>query len=159
MQKLITIQPGTAADLSLPYPFHVFEDGRVDRQDFWQGRIFRVIGFQTYFERMTIDLWWRDAVAEPERAIGMYVVTADDKGFNATWSVHRNAISNVSVIELDERYTVEGQGVTGSGETLEDAKKDFKRFGGKLSEGYQATYYLGNRDPEVTTKKARAARV
>jgi hypothetical protein len=163
MQKLITIQPGMNADMSLPYPFHVFEDGRIDRQDFWRGKVFRVIGFQKDFERMTIDLFWHEATADPERAIGMYVVTADDKGFKATWSVHRSAISNVSVTELPERYTVVkgdiATGITGSDETLELAKKWFKQAGGKLSEGYDIYYWLGNREVEVTTKQARAARV
>jgi hypothetical protein len=161
MKTLITIQPGMAADFSLPYPFHVFDDGRIDRQDFWRGKMFRVIGFQTYFERMTIDLFWRDIVEEPERAIGMYVVTADDKGFDATWSVHRNAISHVEVTKLPEAYVVKNEqtGVSGGGNTLDEAKKNFKQAGGKLSDGYQIDYFLGNRDVEVTVKKARTARV
>lgn len=158
MQRYTTIQQGMAADFSLPYPFHVFEDGRVDRQDFWKGRVARVIGFQADLNEKTIDLFWADAVNDPQRAVGMYVVTADTNGYNAKWSVWRSAIRDVSVIELDERYTVEGQGVIGTGETLEEAKKDFKRFGGRLGAGYTATHYLGSRDPEVTEKKARAGR-
>lgn len=155
MQKLTTIQPGMTADFSLPYPFHVFEDGSVDRQDFWRGKVARVIGFQADIDVMTVDLFWFDAVKDPQRAVGMYVVTSDDKN---KWAAHRSAISDVTVTELYERYTVEGDGVIGSGETLEDAKKDFKHFGGKLSDGYTIKHYLGNRDPKVTVKKARAAR-
>jgi hypothetical protein len=162
MKQYLTLQPAEFTDFitedghelkKLPYPFYVHEDGRIDRQDFWRGTVSRVIGFQADYNRMTIDLFWDDAVKNPESAVGKFVVTADARG---KWSVHGNAISSVEVTELEERYTVEGQGVIGTGETLEDAKKDFKKWGGKLSEGYQATHYLGSFEPEVTTKKARA---
>lgn len=89
--KTITIQPDPGNPLApLPYPFHVEEDGIVQRQDFWRGNVYRVIGFQEIFERHRIDLEWKEVWNKPELAIGKYVVTSDDKG---QFSVHQHPIS------------------------------------------------------------------
>jgi hypothetical protein len=151
MAKYFTIQQESLPDMTLPYPFFVRENGLVDRQDFWRGKVYRVIGFQKSLDKMTVDLFWSDAIKNPELATGMYVVTSDDKN---KWGVYRSPIGSIDVKELDERYVVTGD-VTGSGPTLEDAKKDFKRFGGKLSDGYRIEYFLGNFEPEVKVVKAR----
>lgn len=80
----------------LPYPFFVNEDGSVRRQDFWDGRPFKVIGFQTDLAVQQIDLWWADATKDPQKAVGMYVVTADEDG---DIGVHISAIANVEILE------------------------------------------------------------
>ena len=41
----ITIQPTNMEDGTSPYPYHVGMDGLIQRQDFWKGRPFRLIGF------------------------------------------------------------------------------------------------------------------
>ncbi len=160
MAKYFTIQQEQTPDMVLPYPFFVRESGLVDRQDFWMGKVLRIIGFQKDLNKMVIDLWWSDAVKNPEQATGMYVVTADNKN---NWGVYRSPIGEIRVEELAERYTiVQGgditNGITGTDETLELAKKWFKQAGGKLSDGYEIHYFLGNFEPEITVKKARAAR-
>lgn len=106
-KKIITLQPAAGTDQitedgtelqQLPYPFHVFaEDGSIDRQDFWMGDPLRVIGFAEKLDRRQIDLRWRDAARNPQRAVGMYVVTQDQSGGMA---VHLSAIAKVEVHEL-----------------------------------------------------------
>jgi hypothetical protein len=79
-----------------PYPYHVdAATGRIQRQDFWQGRVFRVIGFVVDPGRMEIDLWWPDVATHPQRAVGMYVVVADDNG---RWSTNVAAIMTVTSV-------------------------------------------------------------
>ncbi|MEU6715214.1 hypothetical protein ABZ897_27425 [Nonomuraea sp. NPDC046802] len=46
---------------------------------------------------MQIDLLWEDAVQEPERAVGMYLVTADaDGGFGT----HPTPVESLEVVTL-----------------------------------------------------------
>ena len=160
MAKYFTIQQNQLPDMTLPYPFYVRENGLVDRQDFWRGKVLRIIGFQRDLNKMTVDLFWSDAVKDPSKATGMHVVAADNKN---NWGVYRSPIGEIKVEELAERYTiVQGgdvaTGITGTDETLELAKKWFKQAGGKLSDGYEIHYYLGDFAPEITVKKARTAR-
>jgi hypothetical protein len=85
----------------LPYPFHVWEDGLIHRQEFWQGRPLRVVGFAARFDREQIDLWWSHAADDPEKAIGMYVVTQNRDNTMAT---HQTAIASVEVHMVDATY-------------------------------------------------------
>lgn len=102
--KLIKLQPSEFVDqirdghemTKLPYPFYVHEDGSVDNQDLWQGDPARVIGFAADLAVQQVDLWWEDAVADPQRAVGMYIVSVSDKG---SMGAHVNAVSSVDVIE------------------------------------------------------------
>lgn len=64
----------------LPYPLFVSEDGSIGRQDIWQGRLARVVGFMADLAVQRVDLWWKDAYTDPQRAVGMYVVVADAQG-------------------------------------------------------------------------------
>lgn len=64
----------------LPYPLFVDESGMVGRQDLWNGRILRVVGFQRDLAVQQVDLWWAEAYADPQRAVGMYVVATDKNG-------------------------------------------------------------------------------
>lgn len=100
----ITLQPSPRVDnivdgiemTQLPYPFHVDADtGDVGRQDFWRGDPARVVGFQKDLAVQRIDLWWRDAVKNPEQVVGMYVVTAGTSGLG----VHVLAIAEVRVTD------------------------------------------------------------
>jgi hypothetical protein len=63
-----------------PYPILVDQDGNVDHQDFWQGKVLRIIGFQRSYDVQQIDLWWRDAFQDPQKMIGMYPVSTDADG-------------------------------------------------------------------------------
>lgn len=103
MATFITVQPAPKIDgldpsghemTQLPYPFHVFEDGSIDRQDFWRGDPKRVVGFQKDLAVQQIDLSWSAAWKDPEKAIGMYVVTQTAKG---QMSVHLTAIQSMEV--------------------------------------------------------------
>jgi hypothetical protein len=80
----------------LPYPFYVFQTGRVGLQGFWHGRVKRAIGFQADLAKHVIDLHWQDAWSDPEKTVGMYLVTADASG---TWSVHPTAIASATMSE------------------------------------------------------------
>lgn len=80
----LTIQPAPRVDhitedgtelTQLPYPFHAGKDGVIQRQEFWEGKPLRVLGFSRDLAKQQINLWWPEAWTDPERAIGMYVVT------------------------------------------------------------------------------------
>lgn len=103
MKNLIKIQPSAFTDqirdghqmTKLPYPFFVEEDGSVANQDLWRGNPAKVIGFQADLAVSQIDLWWADAVKDPARAVGMYLVTADVMG---SWETHMTAIETVEML-------------------------------------------------------------
>jgi hypothetical protein len=58
--------------------------------------VHRLIGFVDAPGSITITLHWLDAVADPQRAVGKYAVTADSRG---RWSTHQNAIASMRVQE------------------------------------------------------------
>lgn len=155
MQRYFTIQPDMLPDMSLPYPYFVREDGRVDRQDFWRGKIYRVIGFQADINAMRVDLFWSDFLKDPQRAVGMHAVTADDKN---KWGTDRATVGSVRVENLDESYVVENGDVAGRSDTLDGAKAEFKRLGGRLSDGYSIQFFLGDFAPEIKTVNPRKSR-
>jgi len=103
MDKLIRLQPSPRVDnivdgremYQLPYPYTVAEDGKIANQDFWQGEMFAVIGFQQDPAVQRIDLWWKDAAEDPQKAVGMYLVTTSRAG---NWSVHDTAIRDAEVL-------------------------------------------------------------
>jgi len=104
MRKIIRLQPSAYVDqirgghemTKLPYPFYVAEDGSIGRQDFWKGRFVRVVGFAADLHVEEINLWWSEAVRDPQRAVGMYVVTAD---YEEAFETHPTAVERVEVIE------------------------------------------------------------
>ncbi len=107
MAKIYKIQPSAYIDQitadghelhKLPYPFYADEKGAVGQQDFWRGDPARVVGFQEDLARHQVDLWWHDAVKDPQQAVGMYLVTADSKG---NLGVHQTAMDSVVVFETD----------------------------------------------------------
>lgn len=108
MPTIIKLQPapridnitadGTALH-QLPYPFHVYEDGRVGEQDLWNGDPSHVIGFQKDLARRMPDLWWADVVKDPQQAVGMYMVTTSTTG---NTGVHLTSIASVTVFETEE---------------------------------------------------------
>jgi hypothetical protein len=64
----------------LPYPFYADEDGMVQRQDFWRGKVYKVVGFVGDLARQEVDLLWSDALKEPEQVPGMYLITITSFG-------------------------------------------------------------------------------
>jgi hypothetical protein len=86
----------------LPYPFYADEFGAVGRQDFWRGDPSRVVGFQKDLYVQRIDLWWTDAVKNPEAAVGMYLVTEDSRG---NYGTHQTAMAAVE--RMDEGTAAE----------------------------------------------------
>jgi hypothetical protein len=91
------IQPEEQADHKLPYPFFADESGAIGRQDVWKGNPTQVIGFQSDLAVMEIDLLWEDAIQDPDRASGMYLVTADADG---NFDTHLTLIESLMVVTL-----------------------------------------------------------
>jgi hypothetical protein len=83
----------------LPYPFYADASGAVQRQDIWNGKVTRVIGFQRDLARSAIDLRWADAVKNPAEAVGMYLVTSDKAG---DWGTHHTAVQTMELVTTDE---------------------------------------------------------
>lgn len=107
MSRRFKIQPAARTDhiaedghelQQLPYPFFVDEAGRVGRQDFWNGRVFQVIGFVADPARMEVDIFWPDILDLPGAAVGLYLITADDHG---RFSTHESAVAEVAEFEAE----------------------------------------------------------
>lgn len=81
----------------MPFPFFVGRDGKIGRQDVWNGSPLRVVGFQRDLSVQQIDLWWKAAVEDPSRAVGMYLVTADSRG---EFSGHLTAVDSVELVDV-----------------------------------------------------------
>lgn len=99
---IITLQPSRCVDhvtpdgtelTQRPYPFRVSEDGAILNQEYWQGSPNHVVGFVGDLRRHEVDVYWRHVVADPQRAVGMYLITADADG---TWAVHVVAVESVT---------------------------------------------------------------
>lgn len=100
--QIITLQPSARTDhitddghelQQLPYPFHVDERGFVQRQDFWQGKVFRVIGFTARPEPGNLVTSWPEVWRDPALAVNKYLVTSDEDG---EWSSHVMAIQSAT---------------------------------------------------------------
>lgn len=80
----------------LPYPFYVDDKGFVQLQDFWQGMVYKVIGFQNHPAVQKIDLWWDDVAKDPSLAVGKYLVTSDKNG---NWGSFPTAVTTCEKVE------------------------------------------------------------
>lgn len=103
--RIITIQPAEVTDqimadgtelTKMPYPFHLREDGAIDRQDFWHGSPLALIGFQDQIDVLQVDLPMAEFWRYPQTAVGKYAITLDSDG---TINTHLVAIESVSVHE------------------------------------------------------------
>lgn len=79
----------------MPYPFFVDENGFVQQQDFWQGMVFKVIGFQNHPSVQKLSLLWSE-VKDPSEIIGKYLVTTD---VNGQWGSFPTAITQAEKTE------------------------------------------------------------
>lgn len=102
--RLVKLQPASHTDhitadgtelQQLPYPFFVTPAGHIEKQDLWQGRPYRVVGFVSDLASQRVDLWWLAAAEDPQQAVGMYIVTIDVGGRIAT---RLTAVSSVEVL-------------------------------------------------------------
>ncbi len=103
--KIITVQPSPVVDhitpdgtelTRLPYPYHVAEDGSVQRQDFWRGEPSAIVGFQRRVDVQSVDLYWEDAWKDPQKAVGMYPVLAE-RGTFATLQIAVESMTETEV--------------------------------------------------------------
>ena len=84
----------------LPYPLIADENGMIAGQDFWCGLHHHVIGFQKDLSVQVIDLRWKDALDDLDKAIGMYLVTSDRAG---DWGSLWTAVKSVTELNLKDR--------------------------------------------------------
>jgi hypothetical protein len=105
--KVITLQPSEYTDhitgdgteyQKLPYPFFVREDGMVLRQDFWDGKPLKIVGFQRDLAVHRVNLWWDQAAKDPQATVGMYIVSQNKDG---AMGVHIQAVQSVQVEEFE----------------------------------------------------------
>lgn len=93
----LTIQighPGAGVGTPRPYPFHVdAQTGDINRQDFWKGRPHRVIGFVADPDAFTVDVPWAEVPADPQRVVGMHVITEDA---DCTWNTWDAPVESVT---------------------------------------------------------------
>lgn len=64
----------------------------------------RVVGFQRDLAVMHVDLRWRDAVADPQQAVGMYMVSENTDG---TYQVNITAVDTAEIMESAHEIPVE----------------------------------------------------
>ena len=89
------LQPAERDDGTLPYPYFIDEQGLVGRQDFWNGKPYKLIGFQpkpkTGVMKGTIDI--KIFFEDPQKAVGMYPIFADTED---TYYTYRDKIESVT---------------------------------------------------------------
>ena len=90
------LQPTERADMTLPYPYFIGEDGGVGRQDFWKGNPAKLIGFSPTTKAGDFSLGVKKFMEEPQKAVGLFPVFADASD---NWSTYTEAIESVTVIE------------------------------------------------------------
>jgi hypothetical protein len=105
--RIITVQPADRTDqltadgtelTQRPYPFHVVADtGEIIPQEFWKGHPARAVGFAARLDIQQIDLWWVDAARDPQRAVGMYLVTENTDG---GMDIHQTAVMRMTEKEI-----------------------------------------------------------
>lgn len=74
----------------------------MENQDFWRGNPLRAIGFQRDLARHEVDVWWDEVVGDPQKAVGLYLVSTDAKG---GMGVHDTAICEVAVLKVHRPLT------------------------------------------------------
>ena len=93
----IRIQPKERKNKVLPYPFFINEKGLVERQDFWKGKPYKLIGFspikEQKFDKKQIDL--KIFLETPKKAIGMYPIFEHK---NKEWYTYQDKIESVDII-------------------------------------------------------------
>lgn len=93
--RTLRVQPRADLDGHLPYPLFVGKDGSVGRQDFWNGKPERVIGFAPSADIQELPVRWADAWETPERAVGLYPVVEYKGG---TWFTWDSPVESVTVV-------------------------------------------------------------
>lgn len=110
MKKVVTIQraaqvdglhEGGAPRYQLPYPVHVDRDGRICQQDFWQGHLYRVVGFQNDVHEKRIDLYWEEVFIDPKIAVGKYLVCTDSED---NWFVFQTGVKSCRFTEVPKDF-------------------------------------------------------
>jgi hypothetical protein len=100
------IQPAPRIDMitddghvgtQLPYPIHADNKGGVVFLEIHGGQVVRIIGFQKDLAIHRIDLSWGDAQKNPDRVVGMYLVSSDGNG---DWGVHDTAVETFETVVL-----------------------------------------------------------
>ena len=92
--KTITIQPKEQLDGTLPYPFHISREGSVMRQDFWQGKPEKLIGFNDKPVANDIKVSVKEFWKKPDIAIAMYPVFSNE---GDKWVTHTTPIESVRI--------------------------------------------------------------
>ena len=76
----IKIQPRELSNYELPYPYFIYANGNVGRQDFWKGHPFTLVGFNRKPIAGNIDLYFEDWWKVPPLCFGMYPVFLNKDG-------------------------------------------------------------------------------
>lgn len=86
VRRQFQIQQEQREDGVLPYPFYISENGFVDRQDFWRGEPFRLVGFVDAPDSHDVTIDMDDFAAHPTAAIGKHPVLAYRDGTFFTYT-------------------------------------------------------------------------
>jgi hypothetical protein len=78
-----------------PWPVVADEEGTVHTPSYALG-MRRVAGFQRDLAVMRVNVWWDEVFADPQKAVGLYLVTYNDDG---GMGVCMSAVDHVSVLE------------------------------------------------------------
>lgn len=126
----VTLQPANLpsgeydVNQPLPYPYHVeVATGMVQRQEFWKGDPFILIGFQDDADDQTIDLTWKSFSEGKGNPIGKFPVfiTKDGGMYNMTTPITKMYFSGKSELTFTDEIkaheaqkSLEGFGLTTS---------------------------------------------
>lgn len=103
-RPFIKLQPDVwKKDGPLPYPVIVLKDATIGNADALGGKYTRIIGFCHDPEKQVIDLTYPSFVEDPQKAVGMYTVVADDQ---ARYFTMGGPIRDVEVTPARQCYYV-----------------------------------------------------
>jgi hypothetical protein len=81
-----------------PWPVVADKDGTITVPSSRLGYV-RAVGFQRDLAVKRVNLWWADAFADPQKAVGMYLVTTNTEGGMQV------SLSAVDTAEMKEHTT------------------------------------------------------
>lgn len=99
MTLMIKLQPATGPGHKQPYPYWIeAATGLVGRQDVWHGDPTQVVGVTDDPDSEEIAFTWAEVAADPECAVGTYMVVIDTDGMAA----YQTPIDSVSTAEFHD---------------------------------------------------------
>ena len=95
--KIIKIQPKKTPKGEKPYPYFIFEDGKVGVQRYWKGNPSELLGFAKKPVAGDMAYNVKDFFFNPKQIIGLYPVF---KNKDNKWLTSKDAIESIDRVRI-----------------------------------------------------------